>query len=288
MNERITGIYKIVNTVNGHMYVGSATNIKVRWRKHKSDLKRSNHHSQKLQRAWNKYGEEAFEFSVIEECEPIKEIILGREQFWIDYYKACDNHNYNVAKVAGSCAGCKATEETRKILSEINRGELNSFYGKHHSEETKKLLSDSAKGRTHSQESIEKMSKAQKGRIVSAETREKMSKAQKGKIIGDETREKISIGLTGKSVSPDTKIKMSKAHKGKTFSEETKIKMSKAQKGKIVSAETRAKLSESAKVRHIGVRNPFYGKKHSEETKVKMSASIKKRLADKKALKTAS
>ena len=60
------GIYKIVNRINQHYYVGSSKNIPFRWTRHKKALKSSSHHSRRLQRAWNKYGEESFEFIVVE------------------------------------------------------------------------------------------------------------------------------------------------------------------------------------------------------------------------------
>ena len=63
IESKISGIYKIVNTVNGKKYVGSAVDIKRRWQAHKLRLRKNNHHSPKLQNAWNKHGESSFTFS---------------------------------------------------------------------------------------------------------------------------------------------------------------------------------------------------------------------------------
>lgn len=69
--NNISGIYAIVNTINNKQYIGSAINIKSRWVDHKKRLRKGNHHCKHLQFAWNKYGESAFSFIVLEaESEP--------------------------------------------------------------------------------------------------------------------------------------------------------------------------------------------------------------------------
>jgi group I intron endonuclease len=62
-----SGIYKIVNTVTGDCYVGSAVNIGDRKLKHFHQLRHNKHHSKYLQRSFNVHGEAAFVFSIIEE-----------------------------------------------------------------------------------------------------------------------------------------------------------------------------------------------------------------------------
>ena len=51
-----SSIYSITNLINGKMYIGSTVNTNVRWLKHKRELLNGTHHSNKLQRAFNKYG----------------------------------------------------------------------------------------------------------------------------------------------------------------------------------------------------------------------------------------
>lgn len=58
--------YKIENLLTGDLYIGSTNNFLKRQQYHKAALRKGIHHSIVLQRAWNKYGEEAFEFLVIE------------------------------------------------------------------------------------------------------------------------------------------------------------------------------------------------------------------------------
>lgn len=63
------GIYLISNLINNKVYVGQSVNIEKRWTQHKRELRNNIHGSKKLQNAWNKYGEENFEFSIACECE---------------------------------------------------------------------------------------------------------------------------------------------------------------------------------------------------------------------------
>lgn len=105
-----TGIYSITNKITDKRYIGSAVNIDIRWSKHKLDLKNDKHHSLKLQRAWKKYGESAFEFEILYECD--KSELLFCEQNWIDFY-GVDNL-YNIYPIAGSPLGIKRSDETKR------------------------------------------------------------------------------------------------------------------------------------------------------------------------------
>ena len=96
--EKICGIYCIENLVNSKKYIGSSINIKNRWYSHKTSLKKGLHHSYKLQRAWNKYGEENFEFKILKEIEidQIKEL-RKIEQNYLDKFQSYNfKFGYNV------------------------------------------------------------------------------------------------------------------------------------------------------------------------------------------------
>ena len=149
-------------------------------------------------------------------------------------------------------SGSILSEETKRKISNANKGEKNYHYGKSLSEETKIKLSEAHKGKTLSEETKRKMSESRKGRIVSEETRKKQSESNKGKTRSEESRKKMSESQKGRIVSEETrkklrgiprsqevKDKISEAKKGenhylygKSLSEETKTKISKAQKGK--------------------------------------------------------
>jgi group I intron endonuclease len=114
-----SGVYQIKNTINGKYYIGSTINIAARWRSHINHLNKNQHHSIKLQNAWNKYGADAFVFEIIEEIiSPLnsnKEYILSREQYYLDAMLV--NYSYNICKIAGSTLGKKHSEITKKKLS---------------------------------------------------------------------------------------------------------------------------------------------------------------------------
>lgn len=60
-------IYQIKNTLNNKVYIGQTNNIKRRWDQHKSDLKRGVHDNPYLQKLYNKYGLDIFEFGILHE-----------------------------------------------------------------------------------------------------------------------------------------------------------------------------------------------------------------------------
>jgi len=112
-----SGIYKITNTVNQKIYVGSSVNIAKRFNAHKNSLIKNIHHSKTMQRSWNKYGKDSFIFNVIEFVE-IKENLLIREQHYLDTLNPFGKNGFNNEKIAGSHLGIKHSEETKKKMSE--------------------------------------------------------------------------------------------------------------------------------------------------------------------------
>ena len=88
-------IYCIKNNINGHCYIGQTINYAQRKSKHLSSLRLNNHCNKHLQNAYNKYGEQNFSFSIIEEINDYS-IIGEREAYWIDklgYYNIDDGRN---------------------------------------------------------------------------------------------------------------------------------------------------------------------------------------------------
>lgn len=102
------GIYEIYNMITNKRYIGSSFEVKNRINNHKSMLRRNNHHSLKLQRAWNKYGESNFIFRKLESCTLEELLIL--EQKYIDSYKF--KELYNIKPKAGSNIGFKHSSKT--------------------------------------------------------------------------------------------------------------------------------------------------------------------------------
>ena len=97
--EIISGVYKIQNKIDSKLYIGSSMDIYYRWSDHIKLLKRNKHHSPHLQYAWNKYGEENFEFSIIKECK--QDELIYWEQKYIDKYESYkDINGYNIMSKA--------------------------------------------------------------------------------------------------------------------------------------------------------------------------------------------
>jgi group I intron endonuclease len=110
----IPGIYKIQSIVKQErFYIGSSLNLEYRWKCHLIELKNNHHHSKKLQRHFNKYGESDLIFIVVEPCFP--QFLLQREQYYIDILKPF----FNICLVAVSRLGTKDSPkriEEKRIL----------------------------------------------------------------------------------------------------------------------------------------------------------------------------
>ena len=118
------------------------------------------------------------------------------------------------------------SKETKLLISknrkEKNCGYDNPMFGKTHSEETKKKISDGNSGKIKSEETRKKISNANKGKIISEETRKKISNANKGKIRGEhseETRKKISNANKGRIMSEQAKQKLISSKTGMKYKE---------------------------------------------------------------------
>lgn len=156
-----SGIYIIHNTITKKVYIGSATDLYSRKNTHFYQLRHNKHHNKHLQRSWNKYGENVFNFYVTEWVED-KSKLLEIEQFWITLFLTYKPDGiYNINPKAGSMLGYKFSKEAREKMSK-NNSKYN--LGKHLSDETKKKLSDINVGRKHTDEEKLKMSLAGKGK----------------------------------------------------------------------------------------------------------------------------
>ena len=117
----ISGIYKITNTTNNKVYVGSTKDYLSRKRCHLCQLRKGKHHSKYLQRSYNKYGEENFKFELIIPC-PVR-YLVKMEQWFFNELKP----EYNILPIAGTNLGKIVTQETRIKISNTLRGRKATF-----------------------------------------------------------------------------------------------------------------------------------------------------------------
>ena len=91
--NKVSGVYKITNTITGDFYIGSSRNIKKRWTNHKSPSLWARHPNVKLYQAMVQFGLNNFKFEILEETYNFRE----REQYWIDQL----NPSYNNTRANG-------------------------------------------------------------------------------------------------------------------------------------------------------------------------------------------
>jgi group I intron endonuclease len=188
-------IYTITNKKNNKVYVGYTSNFIKRKSSHLRNLLLKKHENIYLQNAFNSVGIENIIIEILEEYE--NEYLPSFENWWCI---ALNSHNnkfgYNI-KGTGPIANCVSTsEETKKKLSEANKG-------RKHSEETKRKISEAVKKRGPvSDETRKKQSLSQKGKKKhNQESRKKISEAVKKRVVKQETREKNRIAATNRKIT---------------------------------------------------------------------------------------
>jgi group I intron endonuclease len=194
--EKIQGIYAIKNKLNSNVYVGQVSKKKGllrRFTEHKSLLNKGLHYNKHLQSSWSKYQEHNFEFSLIEEVYD-EELLDEREQYWID---VTWNYSYNIQPTSGG-----------------------NPRGRKHSDETKRKIGEANKRRVWTEDSRRIQSQSQKGKVTSDVCREKRRICQLGRKHSEATKTKISDGNRGKVVSFDSRKKISQARVGRKQSAE--------------------------------------------------------------------
>lgn len=147
----ISCIYKITNKANGKFYIGSTHNFEERKYGHLAKLKQGKHPSRYLQRSFLKYGENIFEFEILEETKI--DSLLIREQFYLDTLMPWNPElGYNTLRTAGTTLGYKHSEESKRKIS--RKGEAHPMFGKKHTEESlRKIRIKSTLGRKYDKDS---------------------------------------------------------------------------------------------------------------------------------------
>ena len=191
------GVYKITNTTNSKSYIGSAKNFKKRAYQHTSSLRGNKHQNKHLQASWNKWGEDAFLFEVIEVVNGDKGERYKVEQKYIDdlIEKELWERTFNFKK--------KTIQKERSSFS--NKPEI-----------TREKLSKASKKRWQKPNARENASKIQK-----ALWQDPMKRQERMQQI-DASRDKLSKALIGNqnalghTLSKKTKEAISKNLKNNT------------------------------------------------------------------------
>lgn len=115
----MTGIYKIVNKINGKIYVGQVKNIKERWKGHeyKAFNEKEKGYPSAIHAAFRKYGIENFSFEVIEEC--LSEELDIREAYWIKELNTMAPNGYNLT--AGGQHIKKNFQEPQQLTKKMKK-----------------------------------------------------------------------------------------------------------------------------------------------------------------------
>lgn len=111
----------MIQSPSGGVYIGSSVRLTRRKIRHFSDLRHSNHHCQPLQHVWNKYSEQ-LRFIVLERC--TSEILIEREQWWIDHVLRGGGRLYNARRTAESVGPLQ--ESTKQKISARLKGRKKS------------------------------------------------------------------------------------------------------------------------------------------------------------------
>jgi group I intron endonuclease len=173
------GIYKITNLINGKVYFGQTVNYEKRMRSHISHLSKGNHHNCHIQNAFNLYGKDSFKMELVCGCE-ISELDKLERQYIKKFNTTNENFGYNL--MTGGQHYREFTDEVKRKMSESN------------------------KGRKKSEEHKRKIGLAHKGRIIKPEWIEKTRQTKRlnhsqwganngNAVISDEEAEKIIIEL---------------------------------------------------------------------------------------------
>lgn len=191
---------------NGKSYIGQTINdLKYRKNQHKKDYKNDKHKNIVFYRAIRKYGWDSIEWSIIDTTETQEEL-NEKEKYWINYYRTfirfCDSNGYNMSLGGEGNLGHKVSEKTKDKLRLLNLGKKASDETKHKmSLAREKYKGENAPmfGKNHTIEARKKMS----------ETRKEENNALRGIPKTDKHKIKISNSRKGKTVGenhPNVKI----------------------------------------------------------------------------------
>ena len=200
--EKYGIIYKIRNKINNKIYIGQT--IRKFKKRYSGELEKRTH-NEHLKRSIQKYGIENFEIDEEFDIAYSKEELDKLEDMYIKIYNCCDE-KYGYNNKFGGVNG-RFSEQTKQKLKENSphlSGENHPFYGKHHTEEAKRRISEANK------ENMKGERNPNYGKHLSKEAKENLREKLKGKNAPSARAiycyEKNDIRLCGKNWADELKI----------------------------------------------------------------------------------
>lgn len=195
-------IYKVTNLINGNKYIGKARNFNGRKSHH--IMLANNGTGFAFHNALRKYGLENFNWCIIDQAYSEDEL-NDREIFWIDFHKSFRDYGVGYNLTLGG-DGVTFSAETLRKMSEAKKGEKSVWWGRKHTEETKRKIGEGNKGKKYSDEAKAKISESRKkyvgenhsmyGKKHSEEARNKMRENHADFNGGNNPRAKAVVQLT--------------------------------------------------------------------------------------------
>ena len=126
--EKICGIYKIENLINGKVYIGQSNDIYRRWVYHKNSVFNKNNkcYNRPLYKDIREYGIENFSFEILEKCDEkdlddLEKMYIKKYRSFVGFYKS---NGYNLTLGGGGMLGKESSEETKMKISKANKDKL--------------------------------------------------------------------------------------------------------------------------------------------------------------------
>lgn len=192
-------IYKIENTINGHIYIGQTQ---------RSLGARVNYHSCSnkfpIGVAIKKYGKDKFNTVIIDHANT-KQELDDKERYWISFYNCKAPNGYNLTDGGEGREGYRLSQATK---DKISASHIGIGKGIKQSAEHIQKKSDAVRGRKHSLETIIKMRLSAKHRQpISEATRVKMRLKAKARGVAQELIEKLKTSRIGRKNTPESLAK---------------------------------------------------------------------------------
>lgn len=167
-------IYRIVNVATDQFYIGSTDKPKRRKWEHWSELKRGTHHCKALQNAWLQYGEDAFDFEIVEDV-GAQDKFITEDTHLLQHAGKPQCYNTALTSLSPPAVTAQTAEKIKASMLALYADKTkHPRLGRTHTPQTKARISKSRTGKgagaTH----------YRYGQTLSAEVKEKIGAAQRG------------------------------------------------------------------------------------------------------------